>query len=338
MIQPVILCGGSGKRLWPVSRPSRPKPFLRLTGERSLFQQAISRISHSMFSQPIIVCGEQHAELAAEQAKSSRLVVEPAPRDTATAIALAAHLAREGEILLVCPSDHKIGGNELFRQAIAEAAELATRGLLVCLGIQPARPETGYGYITVGDSLDPGYEIASFLEKPDADKAAALFAQKDVFWNAGIFVFRASDFLAELDKFRPATSDLVRQSVERGKVVGERFYPSADAYLKITGESVDYAVFEHSENTAVVTTAMDWSDVGNWHSLMASLPSDEQGNVSEGTTRLKNCRNVMVHSDGPRVSTIGLEDIIIVVDGDEILVISPDCASKLDSYLDGDLE
>ena len=337
MIQPVILCGGSGKRLWPVSRPHMPKPFLKLFGERTLFQQAIDRVAHPMFLKPLVVCGKDHEEIAREQAGSCVLAVEPAPRNTATAIALAATLAKADDILLVCPADHLIGDSELFVKAVSEAAQLAKRGLLVCLGITPTRAEPGFGYITLGDALDPGYSISRFWEKPDAGQAAMLIAQSDVVWNAGIFVFRAGDFLREFAQLRPVSAELVSRSVECGEELEGGFYPSAELYDDIIGESVDFAVFENTANAAVVTTEMEWSDVGNWRAFMDARPSDRQGNVADASARMADCKNVLIHSDGPRVSVIGLENVVIVVDGDEILITARDHAQKLNEYLESDL-
>ena len=336
MIRPVILCGGSGKRLWPVSRSHRPKPFLPLFGDRSLFQQAIDRVDHPLFGEPLVVCGEEHEDTAAEQATSCRIAVEPASRNTAPAIALAANLSHADDILLVCPADHIITDNVAFLQAVSQAVLLAKKGLLVCLGIAPTRAETGYGYITQGEALGPGFKVAHFWEKPDAARAAAFIAQPDVVWNAGIFIFRAGAFLREFHKFCPVTAELVKRSVEYGDEADGCFYPLAEPYREIASESVDRAVFEKTENAAVIRADMKWSDVGTWSSLKDALPSDPSGNVVEGAARVIGCRNVLIQSDGPHVTAVGLENVIIVVDRDEILVMPRDAAHRLHDYLEGD--
>lgn len=334
-IHPVILCGGSGTRLWPRSRASRPKPFLPLLGERTLFQQALDRVAHpESYETPLIVAGEAHSDVIAEQAGAHRLVVEPGARNTAPAIALAAHLVPRDAVMLVCPSDHHVADETAFHQAVDEAAALAREGYLVSLGIAPDRPATGYGYIERGERLGPGHRIARFVEKPDIVHARRFLADGSFVWNGGIFLFPAGAFLDELATHRTDMAQAVGDAVTQGNWNGHRFDPAADAFAAIVGESVDYAVMENTARAAVVSVDMGWSDIGDWTALMDARRSDADGNVICGEADVSQCRNTMVDTDGPRVSVIGLSDVIVVVDGDEILVLARDHAQAV-GKLDG---
>ncbi|WP_345719475.1 mannose-1-phosphate guanylyltransferase [Qipengyuania huizhouensis] len=331
MIQPVILCGGYGTRLWPLSRPNRPKAFLKLLGERTLFQQALDRVADpAHFAQPIVVAGRDHANLVAEQAVLHSLIVEPEARDTAPAIALAAARLSPETVLLVCPSDHYIADREAFLRGVASAETLAAEGWLVCFGVNPDRAETGYGYIELGDSLRQGNRIARFVEKPDADTARSYVARGDFVWNAGIFVLRAGDYLSELEKQRPEMARWVRLAVDGGHEDRGAFHPAVQEFCAIEGESVDYAVMENTQRAAVVSADMGWTDVGNWDALRTARTADGKRKVvSAGNAELIDCRGVMIESDGPRVSAVGLRDVTIVVDGDEVLVVAHGSASNV---------
>ncbi|MBX7458296.1 NTP transferase domain-containing protein [Qipengyuania sp. 1NDH17] len=330
LIQPVILCGGSGTRLWPVSTPEKPKPFLQLLGERTLFQQALDRVAdRSLFATPLVVAGEAHRQWVAEQAGNHALIVEPCARNTAPAIALAAARLDPETLMLACPSDHYIADESAFRDAVHTASELAADGNLVSLGIEPDRPETGYGYIERGEVLGAGHRTARFVEKPDEATAAAYLADGNFVWNAGIFVFRAGQLLDELAQFRPEMAELVRSAVEEGREKGDTFLPAEASFSAIAAESIDYALMENTRHAAVVTADMGWSDIGSWKALMDAHES--KGGAASGNARLVDCKRVMVRSNGPRVSALGLEDVIIVVEGDEVLVVARDAAEKIGS-------
>jgi mannose-1-phosphate guanylyltransferase/mannose-1-phosphate guanylyltransferase/mannose-6-phosphate isomerase len=342
-ITPVILCGGSGTRLWPRSRKVKPKPFLPLIGKETLFEQAVSRAPmEAGFAAPMIVTGTAHLchveeQLAVE--RGGKVVVEPSARNTAAAIAMAALLLPGDRVMLVCPSDHHIGDPASFVAAAHAAARMAQEGWLVAFGIAPTHPETGYGYILsdepieiAGESL--GRRIARFVEKPDLARAREFLAHGGYSWNGGIFAFRAGDFLAELTAHRPEIAAAAREAVAKGGWDGAHFHPDAEAFGRIKDESVDYAVMENTQRAAVVGASMAWSDIGNWqalHEARAQEPGqrDESGNVLIGRGELVDCRNVLVDSDGPRVSVIGVENLIIVVDGDEVLVTSAKGAQKV---------
>lgn len=334
-IVPVILSGGSGTRLWPRSRKARPKPFLPLVGERTLFQQALDRCADpALFGASLVVAGEAHVALIREQGGADlRIAVEPAARNTAPAIALAAALADPLDVLLVCPSDHHIADVAEFRAVAQKAAALAHDGFMVAFGIAPDRPETGYGYILRGPDLPGGHRIERFIEKPDRERAEQFLAHGGYSWNGGIFAFRAGAYLAELAAQRPDMAAAVAEAVAQGAWSGSRFDPAAGPWSAIVGESIDYAVMEGTDHAAVVPAAFGWSDIGSWpalHEARALLGgADAAGNHVTGPAELVDCRNVMVESDGPRVSVIGLEGVIVVVDGDEVLVTSTDGAQRV---------
>jgi mannose-1-phosphate guanylyltransferase/mannose-1-phosphate guanylyltransferase/mannose-6-phosphate isomerase len=330
LIHPVILCGGGGTRLWPRSRRSCPKPFLPLLGEQTLFQQTLARASDgAVFAAPIVVAGGDHVSLIEQQAEgldAGHLIVEPSARNTAPAIALAAARLDPDAVMLVCPSDHFIADTRAFVEAAKAAAVLARADWLVSLAITPDRPEVGYGYIKRGEALESGYSVEQFVEKPVLERALEFLADGSYSWNGGIFAFRAGALLDELAKHRPQMTQLVKDAVAKGRVDGMAFRPDAAAFAAIDGESIDYAVMEHTSRAAMVPASMGWSDIGNWASLHDALARDAQGNHAPEGSELVDCTDTLVVSDGPRVSALGLEGVCIVVDGDEVLVASRDAA------------
>ena len=330
-IQPVILCGGGGTRLWPRSRPTLPKPFLPLLGARTLFQQALDRVADAaVFAPPLVVSGEAHVPLVREQGDAGiAIIAEPAGRNTAPAIALAAHRAPEGSVLLVCPSDHYIADNAAFRAAAEAAAALARDGHLVSFGIEAVSPHTGYGYLRRGEALPGGYRLDAFVEKPDLATAERFVADGRYSWNGGIFAFGREHLLDELAQHRPTMAKLCEAAVKQGSQNGPVFRPDETAFGAIDGESIDYAVMENTTRAAMVPVSMGWSDIGNWDALR-----EARGGASTGPHELLDCANVMVDSDGPRVSVVGMDDVIVVVDGDDILVTSAKGAQNV-GKLDG---
>ena len=321
-IHPVILCGGSGTRLWPRSRKPKPKPFLPLVGERTLLEATLDRwLDQDNFAEPVIVAGPAHVAHIAEQAgETATVIVEPQAKNTAPAIGLAAALLPEDSILLVCPSDHHIADSAAFTAAARAAARLAAEDWMVAFGIAADRPETGYGYIRTGAPIAGGHQVDRFVEKPDRATAERFLAEGGYAWNGGIFAFRAGAFMAELERHRPAMAEAVRKAVAGGRYVGQQFHPAPEPFAEIAGDSVDYAVMENTTRAAVVRADMGWSDIGNWQALRDARPADADGNRTSGPAELVECRNVLVETDGPRVSVIGLDDVIVVVDGDEVLV------------------
>lgn len=331
-ITPVILCGGGGTRLWPRSCAAHPKPFLPLIGERTLFEAALARCCGAEgFAAPLIVAGSAHLALIEAQSEgTSNVIVEPSARNTAAAIALAALRVPEDAILLICPSDHHIADVAAFRAAAVKAAALAADDWLVSFGIEATAPETGFGYLERGDPIgDLGFRTARFIEKPDRARAEGFVASGKHAWNGGIFAFRAGAYLAELGRYRPDIAAAVRAAVADGRTDGARFHPAAAPFDAIKGDSVDYAIMEKTDRAAMVPVDMGWSDIGNWDALHAALPCDASGNAVRGTAELVDCHNVLVDSDGPRVSAIGLDDIIIVVNGEDVLVTTRAGAQKV---------
>jgi mannose-1-phosphate guanylyltransferase/mannose-1-phosphate guanylyltransferase/mannose-6-phosphate isomerase len=334
-IVPVILCGGSGTRLWPRSRAAKPKPFLPLIGKDTIFEATLARCAP--FAAPVVVTGAAHlAHVEAQlRAGEAAIIVEPQARNTAAAIALAALRLPEDAVMLVCPSDHHIGDPQAFANAARKAAVLASEGWLVSFGIEATAPETGYGYLKRGEALgDAGFRTAQFVEKPDLERAQAFLAEGGYAWNGGIFAFRVGTFLGELEAHCPGVLGPVRDAVAGGREDGARFHPDADAFAGAESISVDYAVMERTANAALVPASMAWSDIGSWESLHAARDKDGDGNCVRGRAELVDCRNVLVESDGPRVSVIGLEGVVVVVDGDEVLVTTMAGAQKV-GKLDG---
>ncbi|MBB4858142.1 mannose-1-phosphate guanylyltransferase/mannose-1-phosphate guanylyltransferase/mannose-6-phosphate isomerase [Novosphingobium chloroacetimidivorans] len=331
---PVILCGGSGTRLWPRSRASKPKPFLPLVGETTLFQATLERCpATDGFGAPVVVTGTAHLEHVEEQLgdrPGAEIIVEPCARNTAAAIALAALRLPEDAVMLVCPSDHYIGDAKAFADAACTAADLAQQGWLVSFGIEATAPETGFGYLKRGEAIsDQAFRTAQFVEKPDLERAKSFLAEGIYAWNGGIFAFRVGDFLKELEAHRPQILAAVRKAVEGGSSDGHRFHPDAAAFAAVESESVDYAVMENTGRAAMVPADMAWSDIGNWQALHTARDRDELGNATRGPVELVDCRNVLVDSDGPRVSVIGLEDVYVVVDGDDIMITTAAGAQKV---------
>ena len=333
LIHPVILCGGSGTRLWPRSRQTMPKPFLPLVGDRSLFEATLDRCADDgLFAPPIIVTGSDHLGHVRAQTSGctdAQVIVEPEAKNTAAAIALAAARLPDDAVMLVCPSDHHIADVEAFRAAARAAANLAVQDWMVSFGITPTAPETGFGYINRGEALDGGFKVNRFVEKPDLDRAKAFLADGGFSWNGGIFAFRAGAFMTELRTHRPDIAEAVERAVAQGRADGNAFHPDPAAFAAIEGESVDYAVMEKTARAAMVPVSMGWSDIGNWQALRDAREGDENGNRIRGNAELVDCRNVLVESDGPRISVIGLEDVAVIVDGDEVLVTTMEGAQKV---------
>ncbi|NNC53651.1 MAG: mannose-1-phosphate guanylyltransferase [Erythrobacter sp.] len=329
VIQPVVLCGGSGTRLWPLSRADRPKPFLPLLGDRTLFQQTLDRLDdRDLFAEPVIVAGEAHTFLVEQQSANHSLIVEPAARNTASAIALAAARVERDAILLICPSDHHIADQQAFLNAVAKAELLAREGRLVCFGIEPDGPETGYGYIEKGPVLGQAHRVARFVEKPDEATAQAYLQSGDFVWNSGMFVFRADTFLEELARHRPEMAEAVQEAIANGSQEARGFHPEASAFARIEAESVDYAVMEKTDLAAVVSADIGWSDIGDWNALMTAREAAGFGLLAGGT-RTIDASHVMTVGDDRQISVVGLDNVIVVVDGEDVLVLSRDAAQAV---------
>ena len=333
-IVPVLLCGGSGTRLWPRSRAEKPKPFLPLIGQKTLFEATLERFAlQEIFKAPVIVVGEHHLAHARHQAKgitaAARFVVEPVGRNTAPAIALAALMLDPDDILLVCPSDHHITDVAAFHAAVQEATMLAQEGWLVSFGIEATAPETGYGYLRRGSPLKKGYRIERFIEKPDLARALTFLADGRYAWNGGIFCFKASAFVDALHRHRPEMAEQARRAITDGRIEGDLIFPEATAFASIAGESIDYAVMENTDRAAMVDVAMGWSDIGNWSAIHALRDTDEHDNIIRGPGEILGASGSMIDSDGPHVTIIGASNIVVVVDGDDIVVSAREAAQDV---------
>lgn len=333
-IIPVILSGGGGTRLWPMSTPGRPKQFLKLSGDATMFQMTLARaVDSALFGAPIIVGNGAHAELIAEQTQEAgvadaAIILEPCARNTAPAIALAALAAHDVKApLLVMPSDHLIADVPAFHAAIIAALPLVEQGWLVTFGIEPTAPETGYGYIRMGADLDGGLKtVERFVEKPDLEAAKAMLAGGGHSWNGGIFLFRADIYLGWLASFAPDMLNAAQQAMARAERDGPFIRPQEAAFAASPSDSIDYAVMEKAvkeENgrVAVAPVRMGWSDVGSWDSLYDISTHDAQGNSIQGEARLIDSRNTLIRSDRVRINLIGAHDLIVVAHGDEVLIL-----------------
>lgn len=330
MLLPVIMAGGSGSRLWPLSRQLNPKQFLPMVDQnQSMLQATIERLQGLDAQAPRLICNEQHRFLAAEQLRQigleqANILLEPMGRNTAPAIALAALQAiEEGQdpLLLVLAADHLIQDVPAFHASIEAAMVLATAGKLVTFGIVPAYPETGYGYIQKGEVLgSEGFKVNRFVEKPDLSTAQHYVASGDYFWNSGMFMFRASRYLAELEAFQPDILKVCRQALAGAEQDLHFTRIDANAFIECPDDSIDYAVMEKTADAAMVPLDAGWSDIGSWSALWDVSEKDSNGNVLKGDVLQHGTRHSYVHAEHRLVTTVGVEDLVIVETKDAVLV------------------
>lgn len=334
-LHPVILSGGSGTRLWPMSRALFPKQFMPLVGGDSLLVATANRVAGPGFAPPMVVCNEEHRFAVAEQLRQAArdgqvtppaaIVLEPVARSTAPAVAVAAlHLARTDPeaVLLVLPADHAIADVSAFHGAIDRAAAAARAGHLVTFGITPQGPETGYGYIRRGApaaGLDGVHRVDAFVEKPDQATAERYVGDGHHDWNSGMFVFKAGRYLAELDRLAPGMVDACRAALAAAGADLDFLRLGRDAFAACPGESVDRAVMERTDDAMVVPVDMGWSDVGSWSSLLEAGPRDRDGNTTVGDVVALDCQGSYLRGDGRLVAALGLSDIILVATDDAVL-------------------
>ena len=327
MIVPVILSGGSGTRLWPLSTAERPKQFISLVGDDSLFRQTLDRVSdRQAYAAPVVVANAAHMDMCLNELanrQGAQLILEPFARNTAAAIVMAAAAVQEEHgpdaIILVMPSDHLIGSAESFHAAVNVGAAAAACGRLVTFGVQPHGPETGYGYVEAGPALDeaPGtFRVASFTEKPELAKAMAMVATGRHYWNGGIFLFRVGTFLAEAERLASEIHRCALRSINAAETRGACILPSAKELLPCPNVSVDYAVMERSDCVAMVPLDAEWSDVGSWDAVASlALERDEDHTLLD-------CHNVFVQSGDIKVAAVGIRDLIIVGTGDRMMIVA----------------
>jgi mannose-1-phosphate guanylyltransferase/mannose-6-phosphate isomerase len=330
---PVILSGGAGTRLWPLSREMYPKQLLALTGKQTMLQETVARLATIDGAiPPIAVCNEAHRFTVAEQIRAlqlhaSAILLEPSGRNTAPAVALAALKAQDlsaDATLVVAPADHVIRDVHKFSQAADVAVSLAQNDKLITFGIVAHAPETGYGYIRRGEGAGPAYPVAQFIEKPPLDLAVQFVATGDYYWNSGMFVFKASRYLAELQHFAPDILAACTAAYKAAKADLDFVRIDKAEFIKCRSESIDYAVMEKTKDALVLPLDVGWSDVGSWSSLFDALPADEEGNVLQGDVLTHDTHDCYVHSTSRLVAAVGMEDHIIVETKDAILVAPKD--------------
>jgi len=324
MINAVVIAGGSGTRLWPLSRAGHPKQFLALNGEDTMLQETIKRLDGLDIESLLVICNEDHRFLAAEQLREinqpSSIILEPVGRNTAPAIALAALVSEDDPLLLVLAADHVIQDKAAFTKVVAGAIPLALSGKLVTFGVVPNEPNTGYGYIKRGRRHDCGFVIDKFVEKPSSELAQEYVSSGDYYWNSGMFLFKASRYLEEIKKFRPDILEICAASLDCAKLDMDFMRVNKEKFTECPSESIDYAVMEKTVDAVVVPMDAGWSDIGSWSSLWDISKKNDDGNVSQGDVYMHKTNNCLVRTDDQLVVTLGVDDLVIVSTKDAVMV------------------
>tara|TARA_B100000787_G_scaffold169802_1_gene162308 strand:+ start:1252 stop:2643 length:1392 start_codon:yes stop_codon:yes gene_type:complete len=324
MIKAVVLAGGSGSRLWPLSRAGHPKQFLALNGKDTLLQATMRRLEGLNVDSSVTICNEEHRFFVAEQLreinKLGSIILEPVGRNTAPAIALAALAAADDPLLLVMAADHVILDEVAFTEAITNALPIAESGKLVTFGIVPKEPHTGFGYIKKGVQHQGGFLVDSFVEKPSSKVAQEYLDSGDYYWNGGIFLFRASRYLEELSKYRPDIFEICQASMNGMEPDLDFLRVDKDIFTDCPSDSVDYAVMEKTADAAMVPMDAGWSDIGSWSSLWDISKKDPNGNVSHGDILLHNTKNSFIRTDSKLVAAVGVDDLVIISTKDAVMV------------------
>ncbi len=340
-IHPVLLSGGAGVRLWPMSRERFPKQLLNLTSDRSMIQETALRVADpARFAPPLVICNEEHRFVIAEQLREAAvapagIVLEPVGRNTAAAVAVAALriAATDPEgLMLVLPADHLIRDVPAFRAVVEAAARAAEAGHLVTFGIKPTAPETGYGYIRRGEAmpgLDGAFRVAAFVEKPDRAKAQTYIDGGDHFWNSGMFLFPVARVLSELERFEPLVLEACRRAIAGAAADLDFLRLEAVAFRGSPSTSIDYAVMERTDGAVVVPADIGWTDVGAWSALWEVGAKDGDGNVRIGDVLSQGSRNCYIRSEGALIAALGLEDIIVVATDDVVMVAARDRVAEI---------
>ena len=334
MLTPVIMAGGSGTRLWPLSRASHPKQFLSLHGEKTMLQQTVERLQELPIDSPVIICNEEHRFFVAEQLReinrSGSIILEPVGRNTAPAIALAA-LTHEDEdpLLLILAADHVITDVDAFTESIKAATPLAEQGKLVAFGIIPSEPHIGYGYIKAGKAKGVGFMIDSFTEKPDAKTAEEYLSAGGYYWNSGMFLFRASRYLEELKSYRPDILNVCTKAIANAVADLDFIRVDPGVFAACPDDSIDYAVMENTSDAVVVPMDAGWDDVGSWSSLWDLSEKDSDGNALSGDVVLSNSENCYVRADGNFGAVIGVNNLIVVSTKDAFMVTHRDSVQEI---------
>jgi mannose-1-phosphate guanylyltransferase len=323
------MAGGSGTRLWPLSRAGHPKQFLALNGDKTMLQQTVERLADLPVSESITICNEEHRFFVAEQLREidalGKIILEPVGRNTAPAIALAALAEKANDpLLLVLAADHVITDQRAFTNAVVEAVPHAESGKLVTFGIVPTEAHTGYGYIEAGESLDGAYFVASFKEKPDSETAAKYLNGGGYYWNSGMFLFKASHYLNELEAHRPDIAAACRGAMTNVSSDLDFIRLDAVAFAKCPGDSIDYAVMEKTKDAVVVPMSAGWNDIGSWSSLWDVSEKDGSGNSVSGDVILHDTTNSYIRAEDKLVAAVGIDDLVVVSTKDALLVAHKD--------------
>ena len=328
---PVLLSGGTGSRLWPLSRETRPKQLLSLLGEKTLLQQTVARVDDAtLYGEPIIVANVEHRFQIAEQlravGKEARVVLEPIGRSTAPAVAIAALMAIRADpeaVILAMPVDHMIGDPHAFRAAVATGLPAARAGQFVLFGIRPDSPATGMGYINVGaplENLPALHRVGGFVEKPDLATAKHFLAERQYLWNSGIFLLPAKGYLDELERLAPDILGACRTALSAAVADADFLRIATDAFAASPSVSIDYAVIEKTARSVVVPIDIGWSDIGSWSALWKIGSKDDAGNVRTGDVVAEDSKGCYLRSDGPLVAALGVEDLVVIATSDVVLV------------------
>jgi mannose-1-phosphate guanylyltransferase / mannose-6-phosphate isomerase len=345
-LYPVILSGGSGTRLWPLSRQALPKQLLPLSSKQSMLQDTVLRLKGlPELAAPLLICNDEHRFMIAEQLREigvdpHAIILEPVGRNTAPAVAVAALKLMEVDenaLMLVLPADHLISDAKAFHRAVETAAGAALDGRLTTFGIVARSPETGYGYIRRGDGLAnvPGaYSVAAFVEKPDGMTAQTYVSSGNYFWNSGMFLFRAKDFLAELEAFKPDILASCKTSLAKAKVDLDFVRLDKEAFSACPSDSIDYAVMEHTRKAAVVPADIGWNDIGAWSALWEVGVKDEAGNVTRGDVLLERAAGNYVRAESRLVAVLGVRDLVIIETPDAVLVAHKDQVQDVKRIVD----
>ncbi|MDB3926103.1 mannose-1-phosphate guanylyltransferase/mannose-6-phosphate isomerase [Porticoccaceae bacterium] len=328
MLKAVIMAGGSGTRLWPLSRSGHPKQFLTLNGDDTMLQSTVKRLDGLEISSSVTICNEEHRFFVAEQLREidrlGSIILEPVGKNTAPAIALAALLADDDPLLLVLAADHVIQDEEAFTQAVNKAVPLAEAGKFVTFGIIPKEAHTGYGYIKKGSQEGSGFVVEKFVEKPSIQVAHDYVDSGNYLWNSGMFLFKASHYLKELNKFRPDIYAACLDAAEGVESDLDFLRVSKEVFEKCPSESIDYAVMEQTRDAVLVPMDVGWSDIGSWSSLWDISEKNNDGNVAQGDVLLRNSKNCYVRSDGKLVAILGADDLVVVDTKDALMVAHKD--------------
>ena len=338
-ITPVIMSGGTGTRLWPLSRKANPKQYRPLVTDRTMFEETVARVAGRGATAPIVVCARRDAERIGALAPDAAIITEPMGRNTAPVAIIASLHVRKNDpdgLVLLLPADHHVRDPDAFWAAVERGQAAAEEGNLVTLGIKPTGPETGYGYIHRGEALTEGtYRVDAFREKPDEETAQAYLSEGGYAWNAGIFLFRASDLLAEAEAHVPDMLAAARAAYEASEPAGAALHLDEALFAQVPADSIDYAIMERTERAAVVDPVeIGWDDIGSWSAVSALARADADGPAAKGDVMMLDCQDTYVRSDGPTVAAIGLKGVVVVAMDDAVLVIDESRAQDVKAIIE----